>query len=173
MQARALKFDIPRYLPINQLEGPQILLPQLVLAVDFQNATDYLDWISRMTSFPIYIDNMIAWMRKGMGNNIVLSTDIANKTIYQIANFIYFNESSVFFQPFLALNRSDPLVEKGRNAANNVTSSLAKLYNFILKEYIPKTRISFSLSDFPGGTEYYNFLVEYYTTTKKHIISDS
>jgi uncharacterized protein (DUF885 family) len=46
-----------------------------------------------------------------------------------------------------------------------VNTSYQKLYDFFKNEYIPASRTTAGISNVPGGTDYYNYLVKQWTTT--------
>lgn len=46
-----------------------------------------------------------------------------------------------------------------------INPSYKKLYDFIKDEYIPACRTSDGISNIPGGTDYYQFLIRNWTTT--------
>jgi len=51
--------------------------------------------------------------------------------------------------------------------AEKIIPSYQKLHDFLRDEYIPKTRTTSGFSDIPGGKEYYQHLINFWTTTTK------
>ena len=58
--------------PLNQREGIQTA-DELADALRFETVKDYEDWIARLRSFPVYLDQTIALMREGIRERIVQS----------------------------------------------------------------------------------------------------
>jgi uncharacterized protein (DUF885 family) len=78
---RDLRMDVdgarfkPWEMPVDQMNGIQINLPQLVNVLPFDTVKDYDDYIARMRLFPRLMDQTVVQMRKGMA-----SADAARKS---------------------------------------------------------------------------------------------
>src|ERR1700722_12299639 len=53
-------------MPVSQMGGVQIDLPQLISILSFQSVKDYDDYISRLKQIPRVFDENVVQMRKGM-----------------------------------------------------------------------------------------------------------
>src|SRR6185503_13262597 len=54
------------YMPVDQMNGVQILFGQLVSNTPFRDAKDYDDYLARLAAFPKQIDQIIALMKRGI-----------------------------------------------------------------------------------------------------------
>src|SRR5437763_4784023 len=54
----------PWEMPVDQQNGIQLLLPELVNVLSFQSVKDYEDYICRLTQMPRLLDQTIVQMRK-------------------------------------------------------------------------------------------------------------
>ena len=88
-------------------------------------------------------------------------------------------EDSFFYTPFkdvtsvLTENQSDSVIDAAKKTlANNVIPQFERIKNFFEKEYVPKTRTTLGVSDTPGGSEYYQNRINYYTTSSQYSADD-
>lgn len=88
-------------------------------------------------------------------------------------------DSSMFFGPLLQLPKGigaatrDSLVMAGRALVNDsVIPSFRQIKTFFEEEYIPSTRKETGVSTTPGGKEFYQNRIDYYTTTSDYTARD-
>ncbi len=67
LQLDGAKFK-PWEMPVDQQNGVQIYLPQIVNTLSFASVNDYEDYISRLRQIPRVLDQNIVMMRKGMSD---------------------------------------------------------------------------------------------------------
>ena len=58
-------------MPVNQMGGPHLELPDLVTLTPFKSVKDYEDYISRLHKIPHLFDQTIANMRQGMADHLM------------------------------------------------------------------------------------------------------
>ena len=58
-------------MPVNQMGGIHLEIPQLPVMLQFQTAKDYRDYLSRLHQWPTSFDQTIALMRAGMADNLM------------------------------------------------------------------------------------------------------
>lgn len=162
-------------MPIQQFWGLTLTLPQFgsgTSAQPFKNKADYEKFIQRMKSFAEWSDTAIANMRRGMSTGYVLPKALALKVVPQLADLAKKDSNNVFYTP-LRLLPAD-IDSTGRNELRTaykaaieqyVLPSYAKLHDFIVNEYLPKTRTSTGIEGLPNGKEWYTHLIRYWTTT--------
>ncbi|MBW8688087.1 DUF885 domain-containing protein [Chitinophaga rhizophila] len=162
-------------MPIQQFWGLTLTLPQFgsgTSAQPFKNKADYEKFIQRMKSFSEWSDTAIANMRRGMSLGYVLPKALAVKVVPQLADLSKKDTSNVFYTP-LRLLPADLDTAEQRSLRTAYTTAIeqytlpayAKLHEFFVKEYLPRTRSTSGISGVPGGKELYNFLIRYWTTT--------
>ena len=165
-------------MPINQFTSQTLNLGQLGSgegSQPFKTATDYDNWLRRISHFPAWADTAISNMRRGMKQGWILPKSLVVKVLPQ---FKPMAEDStlkhLFYQPVTKLltNTTVSDADKVRLTAQyakmvneNVKPTYKKLYDFMQKEYLPKARASSGVSALPKGKEYYASLAKYWTTT--------
>jgi len=161
------------YLNIDHLEnGPQIEFPNLIQDTPFGILKDYEDFLSRLTMFPIQIDERIILMKKGIATGITKPRITLIGIPAQVRHLINVPVvSSVFYNPFLKFP-SDITVDQQQQLrskavdiiSKNVYPAYQKLLEFMENEYIPQSRTTIAARDLPGGEAYYKFLLKFHTT---------
>jgi len=74
---RDLRMDLedarfkPWEMPVDQQNGVQLLLPDVVNVLSFQSVKDYEDYISRLTQAPRLFDETTVQMRKGVRDKLM------------------------------------------------------------------------------------------------------
>src|SRR6202046_4192312 len=58
-------------MPVDQMSGPHLELPDLVVLTPFNTAADYRNYIARLQQFPRFFDQVIANMRQGMHDGLM------------------------------------------------------------------------------------------------------
>lgn len=159
-------------LPLNQRGGIQTA-DQLADRLNFDDAKAYEDWIARLQSFDVYMDQTIKLMRRGIKEGRVHPTVIMQRVPAQItAQLVDDPSASSFFAPFndmpesISERRQARLKARARTAiARSVLPGFKRLAKFIDKSYLPKTRDRVGAYAQPDGEAFYQYRVEHYTTT--------
>ncbi len=163
----------PWEMPVSQLSGVHIDLPQLASVLSFQNVKDYDDYISRLRQVPRLFDENIIQMRKGMAAGLMPPRIVLDKVVEQ-ANDIAGNapEASPFAQPFAKFPDSIPAADQKRLREQGLTAiresvlpAYVKFTSFVREEYAPKGRTEPGVWALPDGPERYAFRVKQITTT--------
>lgn len=163
-------------MPINQFWAFTLEMPQLGSGTGnqpFKSVKDYENWLKRLFVFPAWTDTAIANMRKGIKAGWVLPKALVEKMLPQISNVITEKDtSSIFFEPAKhfpsEFNESDKarLAIAYKEAVNAIVNPVyKKLLTFFKDEYLPAARSSSGIGSLPGGAEYYQYCIKYWTTT--------
>src|SRR5580698_2861522 len=70
MSLAGARFE-PWEMPVSQVSGIHIDMPQLVSVLSFQTVKDYEDYISRLKQLPRLFDETVVQMRKGMAEGLM------------------------------------------------------------------------------------------------------
>jgi uncharacterized protein (DUF885 family) len=163
----------PWEMPVSQIDGLPIDLPELVTILSFESVKDYDDYISRLRQFPRAFDETVIQMRKGMAEGLMPPRILLEKVVVQ-CNGIATKapDASPFAQPFAKFPDSIPaadqkrLREQGLAAIReSVLPAYVKFTTFVRNEYAPKGRTEPGLWALPDGPERYAFRVKESTTT--------
>ena len=167
-------FDLNLWqMPVSQIGGVHLELPQLVSILSFQSVKDYTDYISRLHQVARVLDENIAAMRIGMSNGMMPPKFLLEKVVDQ-ANGIASAEAekSPFAEPFQKFSDSFTEADKKRLKAdglaaiqNDVNPAYAKFATFVKTDYAPKGRTEVGIWSLPNGDAIYKFMVRQSTTT--------
>jgi len=160
-------------MPVNQFNGAHIFLPQLVSVLSFANVKDYEDYISRLHKMPLFFEQTMVQMRKGMADGLMPPKLLLEQVVEQ-SNGIATTptEKSPFAQPFDKFPDAVPEADRkrlrdGGLAAihDEVLPAYVKFTAFVRDEYAPKGRSEPGVWALPDGAERYAFRVKEATTT--------
>jgi uncharacterized protein (DUF885 family) len=160
-------------MPVNQMGGVQLDLPQMVLILSFTSVKDYEDYISRLNKMPRLFDQTIVQMQKGVADKLMPPRFLLDKVVEQ-SNGIATQApaDSPFAQPFkkfpASISPSDQmrLREQGITAIrDSVLPAYARFTKFVRDDYAPHGRTEVGVWALPDGDNYYAFLVKQSTTT--------
>jgi uncharacterized protein (DUF885 family) len=172
---RGLKFN-DHYIPVHQFWGMALTIPQIASGKSYQpfkTAQDYDNFLGRIDAFAIWVDTAIVNMKKGLSVGYTYPKVLMERVLPQAQDMIVTDVTkSIFWEPIANMSDSISSADKARltksytDAINiKIIPSYKKLHDFILNEYIPKTRTSTGFSEIPGGADHYQHLIEYWTTT--------
>jgi len=167
----AAKFK--RYLtPITQQGGIQTI-DEITQLMSFGAVKDYEDWIERMNSFPVLMEQTLTLMREGRKQNTLLPKVIMERVPAQIDKMTGASgEQHPFYAPFKTFPKDISESEQTRlklsaKAAieKNVVPQYARLKDYFVKEYLPASYPTVGVWQRPDGAQYYAFLARSNTTT--------
>jgi uncharacterized protein (DUF885 family) len=135
---------------------------------------EFQEYIKQLQDIPRFVDEHLALMRTGLKLGIsqprVILTGYENTYEQHIVTDA---EKSVFWKPFLnkpfGINDGDwkQMQDEGKNAIEQyAVEGFRRIKIFFDTEYLPKTRTTIGVSNFPDGLAYYRELVHHYTSTR-------
>jgi uncharacterized protein (DUF885 family) len=160
-------------MPVDQMNGPHLELPDLVVLTPFNTAADYRNYVARLQQLPRFFDQVIANMRQGMHDGLMPpryllekvsaeADDIASKT----------GEASPFAQPLKKFSSTVPAPEQNQlreaivAAINNqVVPAYKHFADFVRTDYAPHGRTDPGVWSLPDGAARYRFEMREMTTT--------
>ena len=163
----------PWEMPVDQQNGLQVFLPQLVLVLSFQDVKDYQDYISRLRLMPRLLDQTVIQMKKGMADKLMPPRFIIDKVGEQADGIAKQKpDESPFAQPFKTFPKSIPEAEQTRLREQGIAAirdgvlpAYAHFAEFVRKDYAPHGRTEPGVWSLPDGDAYYAYLVRESTTT--------
>jgi len=161
----------PYLYAIRSIDGPQ-LLPELAEVHPFQTVKDYDNWISRINSSGMYIDQWIVLLGQGAAERRTQPRITIAKVLEQIKpQLVTDPEASPFFAPFKKMPASidaankDRLIAAGKLAVQAVAVPAFQRFDKFFREvYLPASRDTVGVYDTPDGELYYKNRMKYYTT---------
>ncbi len=160
-------------LPVNQRGGIQTE-DELGDALRFQTVKDYEDWIARLNSFGLMMDQTIALMREGMKRGIVQPQIVMQRVPAQIQKQrVAQPEQSPFYKPFrdipslISSTDRERLIASAKQALNtSVLPAFARFDTFFNQEYLPACLPGIGAWRLPDGQARYAYAARVFTTTK-------
>jgi uncharacterized protein (DUF885 family) len=160
-------------MPVNQMGGLHLELPDLVTLTPFDTVSDYDNYLARLHQIPHAFDQLIANMRQGLRDGLMPpryllekvaaeADDIAGKT----------GESSPFAAPVKEFPSSVPASEQKRvrdavltSIADQLVPAYQRFADYVRTEYAPHGRTEPGVWSLPDGAARYRFAIRRMTTT--------
>lgn len=146
-------------MPVNQMEGPHLRLADLPLAVPFDSAKRYEDYIARLHQIPRVFSQTEEVLRAGLKDNLMPARFLIEKVPGQCEGVI---AADPFLLPTKKFPSSIPAEEQQRLTkaiTDAVVNEVLPAYNafagFIAADYAPHGRAALSIASLPGGKERY------------------
>ncbi len=162
-----------QYLPMSHKDSIASAHERAEL-IDFRTVRDYEQWIAGMDGLGTLTDQTIALMREGVRRRQVQPRAIMQRVPNQLSQQIVTDPTrSPIYGPFLQMPNTIPKAEQERlrAAARNsiqrtVVPAYERLNDYVVRDYLPHCRETVGIWDTPGGDDWYQKRIEWYTTTK-------
>jgi len=162
-----------KYMIMTNRGGPHLSLTSMVGRLPFFTANDYQSYLDRLAAMPNYLEQATARIQAGLDADWVQPCEPMLGYEKSIETHLVKDiESSVFMQPFAKRpDVIDPLdfQRLQRKAKTSIKQTLipalAKFHDFYLKAYAPKCNQEVGTNSLPGGKNYYEHRVKFFTTT--------
>jgi len=160
-------------MPVNQMGGVHLELPQFVTLIPFTSVKDYEDYIARLKQVPRVFDENMVQMRNGERDHLMPPKFLLEKVVTQARNIAGMPvEKTPFALPVekFPAGISDADQKRLRNAVLDqvrvsVLPAYVKFAKFVQEEYAPKGRSEPGVWSLPDGAQRYAFAVKRSTTT--------
>ncbi|MCI0517387.1 MAG: DUF885 domain-containing protein [Woeseiaceae bacterium] len=159
-------------MPINQRGGVQTL-DEVAERIPLASVADYDDWLQRMASIEVVIDQTMALQEEGRARGYLPPKILMQRVPDQVAAQLVENaEDSPFYKVFRQLPDSIPAAEQERLRASakeiiekSIVPSYRKFSRYFNDTYLPASRDSIDASSLPDGRAFYEYRTRVYTTT--------
>jgi uncharacterized protein (DUF885 family) len=160
-------------MPVNQFASPHIDIPELVSLLPFTSVKDYDDYVTRLRTLPVVMDQILVNLRKGMAKGLMPSKILLGKVVQQAEDIAApAPEASAFAAPLKSFPAAVPEADRARIRASmlaaikdNVNPAYKSFAKFIRAEYEPHGRADPGEWALPLGDERYAFDIKEKTTT--------
>ena len=172
LEQRIANFDFKEYeMPVNQMDGPQVHLADLPLAVPLDTVKQYEDYIARLHQIPRAFTQTEEVLRAGKSDGLMPVRFLLEKVPGQCLGVIAAD-------PFLLPTKKFPSgisAEDQRRltraitetVVNEVLPSYVAFSNFVADEYAPYGRTTLAVTALPGGEQRYLNDIRSRTTLSK------
>lgn len=163
----------PWEMPVNQFNGLQSSLPQLVSQLSFDSTKDYDDYIARLKKVPTAFQQITDNMMTGVDDHRVPPKYLLEKVLVQVNTIAQEKpEDTPFARPLKKFPASVSAADQERIKAEmldaiqkQVLPAYARFAKYLQGQYIPAGRTEYGVWSLPDGDKYYAFRVEQSTTT--------
>lgn len=166
-------YETKSYLvPFTSDWGFYMELGRLPVDTEFDNSSDYHNYLNRLHQLPRLMDQYITLMRKGLALGITQPRVVLEGRDEPIkAQIVDKVTDSPFYAPFEEMpesvsggDKAKLLATAERVISGDVIPAFRSLDEFFNKEYIPGARTSLGATDLPGGKRYYQAQIQLYAT---------
>ena len=179
LQDRIDYVEFERFLnPLLSDAGFHVSWPYMVRPItNYEQARIYL---KKLNAIPEYTNHQLANLREGLQKGVSQPRVIFKgyESTYE-DHLVDDFEESFFYSPFKALPESlttsqrDSILEAAKTAINrDVIPQFQRIKNFFEEEYLPNTRTALGVSETPGGADYYQNRINFYTTSTQYTADD-
>jgi uncharacterized protein (DUF885 family) len=163
----------PWEMPVNQFNGLQVDLPQLVPQLTFNSLKDYDDYIARLKKVPLAFRQITDNMSIGIDDRREPPAYLMEKVLAQVNAIANQKpQDGPFALPVQKFPASISPTQQARikeelfaAIAGQVTPAYLRFGKFLQAQYIPGGRNDPGIWSLPDGEAYYRFLVKQSTTT--------
>ncbi|MBT8303448.1 MAG: DUF885 domain-containing protein [Bacteroidia bacterium] len=179
LQDQIAYFDFERYLnPLLSDAGFHSNLNYSVRPIN--NYKQAINYLNKLNAIPDFVDQHFVNLREGLEKGVSQPRVIFNgyESTYN-DHIVDVVEESYFYSPFknlpdiLTETQRDSVITAAKKAVEeNVIPQFKRIKTFFETEYLPKTRTSLGVSETPGGKEYYQNRINFYTTSDQYTAED-
>ena len=167
----SIRFDEAR-LPFLNDSGFHTVFEYLAQGNPIRNAKDSQAWLARLSGFSTYYARNIANARRGVKAGFVQPKLVAQRVL-DVARLQAARDpasdpllDSLREAPLPPAEKAQALAEAERLLRGPIREARISFVRFLEAEYLPKAKPTLAAKDWPGGAEYYRWLVRRYTTTE-------
>lgn len=179
LKDRIDRYDFGMYLnPIQADQGFHLNLNYRIRRL--ANYKEVRGYLKMLQAIPAYVQQHFALLRAGLRQGRSQPRVIFNgyESTYQDHIVDHYHQSP-FFGPFEILpedldpKQKDSVLNAAREVLENkVVPAFREVKVFFEEEYLPQTRNEIGVSGTPGGKEFYQNRVNYFTTTSRYTAKD-
>ncbi len=162
-------------MPVNQMNGIHLDLPDMVALTPFNTVTDYDNYLARLRQIPHAFDQVTANMRLGLRDGLMPPRYLLEKVSAEADDVASkAGENSPFAAPIKKFPASVPAADQKRlrdavlaAVADQIVPAYQRFAAFVRKDYAPHGRTDPGVWSLPDGAARYRFSIRRMTTTDK------
>lgn len=144
---------------VDQMDGPQVWLPELLRNHPQKSDKDFEDLIKRFKAFPRWIKQYIANLREGLREKRVAPKVAVVRVIDQLQQIV---DTKV--EASALLPDAGPRLRLISAIRDEVYPAFHRLLLFLRETYLSQAREEVGLSSIPGGREAYAYRIRHHTS---------
>jgi uncharacterized protein (DUF885 family) len=173
LQLEGARFE-PWLMPANHFFGVHLDLAEAPSLLPFATVKDYDDYVTRLRTLPVVLQNAATNMRKGMAEGLMPPAFLLGKVAQQADEIAAAApDASAFAGPLRSFPDGMPEADRARIRAavlGAITGQVAPAYrafaSFVRDEYAPHGRTEPGVWSLPHGAERYAFAIKESTSTE-------
>lgn len=159
--------------PITRLFGYHTYFANAPLNMAFASVADYERYLVSLADFPRYNRENIGLLQEAIGRGLThycasmegYETTISMHVVDDAEKSNLYHPFTVFPATFTDAEKQD-LAKRGKALVeDSIIPAYRDLYEFFTKDYMPNCRTTVGITSVDGGDEYYQYLINYFTTT--------
>ncbi|NQY35842.1 MAG: DUF885 domain-containing protein [Alteromonadaceae bacterium] len=173
-QAEAKSYhQLDHFYPMNIYAGYHTYFAGAPANMSFISKKNYDNYLVSLADYPRYNQEQIINLKEAIAQGHVHYCESFKNYQTSISKHVVTDvEKSVFYQPFVNMPSNVSSVDKAKyqKKAKQVIKDLVipeyrRYFKFFTTQYMPNCRKTVSISELKNGGDYYQYLIEYYTTT--------
>lgn len=170
-------FDVQRKAPLNPSFGLQVEFPDFVSsgAAPFADIGDYDDGLKRLDGFAGYLENTVAWLKRGLADGYVQPRIVVTNILAQVDAMLALPiDDSPFYAGVRRLPDTIAAAERSRIAAAYRAKITDRIYpgyrlwqRYLREIYLPKALEAPGLWAMKDGAALYGWDLARHTTTRR------
>ena len=172
-QGVALQRFPSELMPISQMNGVQLSIPQLPRLAPLRSVKNYDDFLARLEAYPRQVDQIIELLKSGIAAGWMPPAVPIRKVLPQITKQLAQDvKQGPLYKPFESFPEAIGPADRSRLEARaveaikgSIVPGLGRLHQFMAETYLPACRNDIAATHLPDGEAYYQSQVRLYTTT--------
>lgn len=160
-------------MPIDQVQGVQLMLPGFVSSIPFETAGQYQDYLDRLHALPTVLAQLKVLARKGMKDGLVPPRYLLEKVVTQLEQVAApEGVKNVFGQPVESFPKGISPAQQARlkqavvqAVDTEVRPAFASFAQFVKADYVPHGRPHEGIWSLPNGDALYRYAIRVQTTS--------
>ena len=149
---------------VDQMAGPQTLLPQLALFQPADTPERLEKFLARLAAYPVFMESNADILRQGLASGLTAPRIVAERTVAQIERLLSVPVEEAVI-PSMAKVTSEADRDRVRDAVrDHVYPADAAFLSVLRTDYLPSTREEPGLWSAPNGDALYRTQIRSWTT---------
>jgi len=149
---------------VDQMGGPQTLLPQMTQFQSADTPLDFDNFVSRLHAYPTYMAANVALLREAEASGLTAPRIVAERTIAQLERMLAIPIDQAIVPSMVRVSEEDDREAIRRIVAEEVYPADRAFLDALKGSYFAKTRTEPGLWSAPNGEELYRSEIRKWTT---------
>ncbi|OKY26642.1 DUF885 family protein [Thalassotalea sp. PP2-459] len=165
--------QLDHFYPLNYYSGFHSYFAGAPANMSFLTKEDYQQYLISLADFPRYNQEHINTLTQAIKQGHVhycqsfegYDQSISKHVVEQAKDSVFYGPITNMPASFSAQDKAYFTKKTSQLITEKVIPEYKKFHQFFIKKYMANCRKTVGISDLPGGKDYYQYLIEFYTTT--------